>query len=38
MKLVPSKGQFIVGLVVFAVGMYIYNKVPTVRKTLGAAA
>lgn len=33
----PSKKAIIAGLVVSAVFMLIYNKVPAVRKALGAA-
>ena len=33
----PSKGQIISGLVVFAIGMLAYNKIPAVRKVLGGA-
>lgn len=38
MKYLPSKHAVVAGLIVFALGMYIYNKYPTVRTKLGAAA
>lgn len=34
----PSKKQIVVGLALAAAFMLIYNKVPAVRKVLGAAA
>lgn len=34
-KLIPSKGQLISGLVVFAIGYLIVNKVPAVARMLG---
>lgn len=38
MKLVPSKGALVTGLVVFGIAMFLYNRVAPVRKLLGAAA
>ncbi len=34
----PSKKAIVTGLVIAAAFMLIYNKVPAVRKALGAAA
>jgi hypothetical protein len=36
--MLPGKKAIIAGLVVSALFMLIYNKVPVVRKALGAAA
>lgn len=36
--MLPSKAQIISGLIITALGLYIYNKSVTVRKALGAAA
>lgn len=33
----PSKKQLMVGLVIVAVGLLIYNKVPAVKSALGGA-
>lgn len=33
--MIPKKQALITGLVIFAVGIFIYNKVPAVRKALG---
>ena len=35
--MVPSKKVLVQGLIVFAVGILLYNKVPAVRKALGGA-
>lgn len=36
--MIPGKKAIISGLVAAAVFMFIYNKVPAVRKVLGASA
>lgn len=33
----PSKKQIIMGLAVVALGLFIYNKVPAVKRVLGGA-
>lgn len=33
----PGKSAIVSGLIVFAIGIYIYNKSATVRKALGSA-
>lgn len=33
--MIPKKSALITGLVVFAIGIFVYNKVPAVRKALG---
>ena len=35
--LIPGKHAIMSGLIVFAIGILIYNKVPKVRALLGAA-
>ncbi len=35
--MLPGKKAIISGLVIFAISMLLYNKVPAVRKVLGAA-
>lgn len=36
--MLPHKKAIVAGLLVFALGIFIYNKVPQVRKVLGGAA
>lgn len=33
----PSKKQIMAGLLVVALGLFIYNKVPAVKRVLGGA-
>lgn len=35
-NVLPSKGALMSGLIIFAIGILIYNKVPKVRALLGA--
>jgi hypothetical protein len=35
MKLIPSKGALVSGLIIFAAGMFLYNRVPQVKRILG---
>lgn len=37
MKMLPSKQAVVSGLIIFALGTLVYNKVPAVKRVLGGA-